>query len=58
MMGEVIFPVVMLAVTLVGGSLLLFVLQRRKPERASGREIPLYHGWDGACLCAHPPDQH
>ncbi len=39
-MGEVIFPVVMLAVTLVGGSLLLFVLQRRKPERASGRVAP------------------
>lgn len=39
-MGGIIFPMVMLAVTLVGGSLFLFVLQKKKPGKPSGGGTP------------------
>jgi len=39
-MGRIIFPMVMLAVTLVGGSLFLFVLQKKKPGKPSGGGTP------------------
>ncbi len=39
-MGGIIFPMVMLAVTLAGGSLFLFALQKKKPGKASGGRSP------------------
>lgn len=39
-MGGILFPMVMLAVTLVGGSLFLFVLQKKKPGKLAGGGNP------------------
>lgn len=38
MMEGLIFPIIMLAVTLVGGGILLLVLKNSKPKHSTGEE--------------------